>query len=129
MALSDGRATAVRVSDVVNLKDDHQYRVLKIIAPSGPIIPKRTDGSMYRCFVRTATQILVSAPQMVKQSTKLSRRLLLLTIPSLMPFYNAAVPMLLTLIIRAVSFVGAMFIGVLYPLKALHSSLWDTNYK
>ena len=106
MTLSDGRTTTVRVSDVVNLKDDHQYRVLKIIAPSGPIILKRTDGSMYRSFLRTPTHISVSAPQMVKQSTKLSRRLLLLTIPSLMPFYIAAAPMLLTLIIRAVSFVG-----------------------
>ena len=48
MTLIDGRTTTVRVGDVVNLKDDHQYRVLKIIAPSGPIDLKRTDGSTYR---------------------------------------------------------------------------------
>ena len=38
MTLSDGRTAILRVGDIVNLKDDHQYRVLKIFAPSGPIV-------------------------------------------------------------------------------------------
>ena len=68
--LSDGRTTTVRVGDVVNLKDDHQYRVLKIIAPSGPIVLKAIDGSTYRNFLRTPAHVLASAPQMVNQSTQ-----------------------------------------------------------
>ena len=53
-----------------NLKDDHRYRVLKIIAPSEPIVLKRADCSTYRSFLRTPAHVLVSAPQMVTQSTQ-----------------------------------------------------------
>ena len=67
---SDGRTTTVRVGDVVNLKDDHQYRVLKNIAPSRPIVLKRTAGSTYRIFPRIPAHVLVSAPQVVSQSTQ-----------------------------------------------------------
>ena len=70
MTLSDGRTTTVRVGVFKNLKDDHQNRVLKIIAPSGPIVIKRTDGSTYRRFLLTPAHVLVRAPQMVHQSTQ-----------------------------------------------------------
>ena len=70
MTLSDGRTTTLRVGDVVNLKDDHQYRVLKIFAPSGPIVFKRADGSTYRCFLRTPDHVVIRPPQMVNRSTQ-----------------------------------------------------------
>ena len=70
MTLSDGPTTTFRAGDVVNLKDDHQYRVLKIIVPSGPIVLKRTDGSTYCSFLCTPPHVLVSALQMVTQSTQ-----------------------------------------------------------
>ena len=47
MTINDGRTATLHVGDIVNLKDDHKYRVLKIFAPSGPIVFKRTDGSTY----------------------------------------------------------------------------------
>ena len=70
MTLSDGRTTTVRVGEVVNLKDDHQYRVLKIIAPSGLIVLERTNGSTYRSFLPTPAHVLFIAPQMVTQSNQ-----------------------------------------------------------
>ena len=71
MTLSDGRTTTLHVGDVVNLKDDHQYRVLKIFAPSGPIVFKRLDGSTHhRSFLRTPDHVVISAPPMVNQSTQ-----------------------------------------------------------
>ena len=62
---------------------------------------------------------------------KLTYHRLLLTIPSLSLFYNVAAPMPLTLIVKAIPIVWAIFIGLHYlrPLKPLYSSLWDTNYK
>ena len=70
MTLSDGRAATLRVGDVVNLTDDHQYRVLKIFAPFGPIIFKRTDGSTHRSFLRTPDHVVIWAPPMVNRSTQ-----------------------------------------------------------
>ena len=70
MTLSDGRTTTLRVGDVVHLKDDHQYRVLKIFAPSEPIVFKRTDGSTHRSFLRTPAHVVISATQMVNRSTQ-----------------------------------------------------------
>ena len=70
MTLSDGRTTTLRVSDIVNLKDDHKYRVLKIFAPSGPIEFKRLDSSTRRGFLRTPDHVVISAPQMVNRSTQ-----------------------------------------------------------
>ena len=70
MTLSDGRTATLRVGDIVNLKDDHQYRVLKIFAPSGPIVFKRTDGSTHRSFLRTPENVVIRAPPMVSRSTQ-----------------------------------------------------------
>ena len=70
MTLSDERTTTLRVGDVVKLKYDHQYRVLKIFAASGPIVFKRTDGSAHRSFLRTPTHVVSSAPPMVNRSTQ-----------------------------------------------------------
>ena len=70
MTLSDGRTTTLRVGDIVDLKDDHQYRVLKIFAPSGPIVYKRTDGSTHRSFLRTPDHVVIRAPPMVSRSTQ-----------------------------------------------------------
>ena len=70
MTLSDGRTATLRVGDIVNLKDDHQYRVLKIFAPSGPIVFKRTDGSTHRSFLRTPDHVVIRAPPMVSRSTQ-----------------------------------------------------------
>ena len=70
MTLSDGRTNTLRVGDIVNLRDDHQYRVLKIFAPSGPIVFKRADGSTHRSFLRTPAHVVISAPPMVNQSTQ-----------------------------------------------------------
>ena len=67
--LSDGRTATLRVGDIVNLKDDHQYRVLKIFAPSGPIVFKRTDGSTHRSFLHTP-DVVIRAPRMVSRSTQ-----------------------------------------------------------
>ena len=70
MTLSDGRTATLRVGDIVNLKDDHQYRVLKIFAPAGPIVFKRTDGSTHRSFLRTPDHVAIKAPPMVNRSTQ-----------------------------------------------------------
>ena len=70
MTLSGGRTTTVRVGDVVKLKDDHGYSVLKVIPPSGSIVLKRNDGSTYRSFLRASAHVLVSALQTVNQSTQ-----------------------------------------------------------
>ena len=70
MTLSDGRTATLRVGDIVNLKDDHQYRVLKIFAPSGPIVFKRIDGSTHRSFLRTPDHVVIKAPLMVNASTQ-----------------------------------------------------------
>ena len=70
MTLSDGRATTVCVGDVGNVKGNHQFRVLKTIAPSGPIVLKRTAGSTYRSFLRTPAHAVISASPMVNRSTQ-----------------------------------------------------------
>ena len=70
MTLSDGRTATLRVGDIVNLKDDHQYRVLKDFAPSGPIVFKRTDGFTHRSFLRTPDHVVIRAPPMVSRSTQ-----------------------------------------------------------
>ena len=70
MKLSDGRTATLRVGDVVNLTDDHPYRVLKIFAPSGPIVFKRTDGSTHCSFLRTPDHVVIRAPPMVNRSTQ-----------------------------------------------------------
>ena len=70
MTLSDGRTATLRVGDIVNLKDDHKYRVLKIFAPSGPIVFKRNDGSTHRSFLRTPDHVVTRAPPMLNQSTQ-----------------------------------------------------------
>ena len=69
MTLSDGRTTTVRLGDVVHLKDDQQYRVLKIIATSGSNVLKCNNGSNYRSFLRIPAHVLFKAPQMATQST------------------------------------------------------------
>ena len=70
MTLSDGRTATLRVGDIVNLRDDHEYRVLKIFATSRPIVFKRTDGSKYRSFLRTPDHVVIRAPPMVSRSTQ-----------------------------------------------------------
>ena len=70
MTLSDGRTATLRVGDIVNLKDDHQYRVLKIFAPAGPIVFERTDGSTHRSFLRTPAHVVNQAPPMINTSTQ-----------------------------------------------------------
>ena len=70
MTLSDRRTATLRVGDIVNLKDDHQYRGLKIFAPSGPIVFKRTDGSTHRSFLRNPDHVVIRAPPMVNRSTQ-----------------------------------------------------------
>ena len=69
MTLSDGRTATLRVGDVVNLRDDHQYRVLKFFPPSGPIVFKRTDGSTQRSFLRIPDHVIRALP-MVNRSTQ-----------------------------------------------------------
>ena len=70
MTLSDGRTAILRVGDVVNLTDDPPYRVLKIFAPSGPIVFKRTDASTHRSFLRTPDHAVIRAPPTVNRSTQ-----------------------------------------------------------
>ena len=70
MTFSDGRTDTLRVGDVVNLTFDHQYRVLKIFAPSGPIVFKRTNGSTHRSFLRTPDHVVIRAPPLVNRSTQ-----------------------------------------------------------
>ena len=70
MTLSDGRTATLRGGDVVNLTDDHKYRVLKIFAPAGPIVFKRTDGSTHRSFLRIPDHVVISAPPMVNKSNQ-----------------------------------------------------------
>ena len=70
MTPSDGRTATLRVGDLVNLTDNHQYRVLKIFSPSGPIVFKRTDDSTHRSFLRTPDHVVLRAPQMVNRSTQ-----------------------------------------------------------
>ena len=66
----DGRTHNVRVGDVVHLLDDNQYRVLKITHPPGPVVLKRTNHTTYRSFLRAPSQLFISAPRMVNQSTQ-----------------------------------------------------------
>ena len=70
MTLTDGQSTTLSVGDIVNLKDDHQYRVIKIFAPSGPIVFKRADGSTHCSFLRTPDHVVIRAPPMVSRSTQ-----------------------------------------------------------
>ena len=121
MTLSDGRTATLRMGDVVNLTDDHQYRILKIFAPSGPIVFKSTDGSTHRSFLRTLDHVVIRAPPMVNRSTQV----LPLMILSLTLFYNVVAPLLSPLIIRAVPMVWKMIIGsrCLKPSKAVSSGL------
>ena len=70
MTLNDGRTATLCVCDSVNLKHDHQYCVLKIFAPSGPIVFKRTDGSTHRSFLRNPDHVVIRAPPMVNRSTQ-----------------------------------------------------------
>ena len=70
MTLSDGRIATLHVGDIVNLQDDHKYRVLKIFEPSGPIVFKSTDGSSQRSFLRTPDHVVIRAPQTVNRSTQ-----------------------------------------------------------
>ena len=70
MTLGDGRTATLHVGDIVNLKDDHKYRVLKIFAPSGPIFFKRIDGSTHRSFLRILDHVVIRVPQTVNRSTQ-----------------------------------------------------------
>ena len=70
MTLSDGRTATLRVDDIVNLKDDHQYRVLQSFASAGPIVFERTDGSTHRSFLRTPDHVVIKAPPMVNTSNQ-----------------------------------------------------------
>ena len=70
MTLSDGRIATLRVGDIVDLKDDHKYRVLKIFAPSGPIVFKRIDDSTHRSFLRTPDHVVIKSPPMINTSTQ-----------------------------------------------------------
>ena len=72
MTFSDGRTGTIRVGDVVDLKDDHTYRVLKIFAPAGPIVFKRVDGSHNRSFLRTPDHVVIRAPLLYNKSTQTS---------------------------------------------------------
>ena len=131
MTLNDGRTTTLRVCDIVNLKGDHKYRVLKIFAPSGPFVFKRTDGSTHRSFLPTPAHVVIRAPQMVNRSTQTDPRFLLLMIRLLKLFSNIVAPTLSQIIIKAAPIVWAMFTVSRFPKpsKAVSSSLWDTNYK
>ena len=75
ITLSEGGTPTRRVGDIGNLKDDHQYRVLEMFAPSGPIVFKRTDGSTHRSFLRTPAQVVINAPPKVNQTTQTDSRL------------------------------------------------------
>ena len=68
MTTSKSRTHKVCVGDVVNLLGNSQYRVLKIVTPTGPILLKRTDQSTYRSFSRTPAHFQIRAPTMVTQS-------------------------------------------------------------
>ena len=82
MTFSDGRTGTLCVGDIVDLKDDHKFRVLKIFAPSGPIVFKRLDGStQHRSFLRTPDHIVIKAPLMVHRSTQTDPPLLDLADP------------------------------------------------
>ena len=70
MTLSDGRTTTLRVGDIVNLKDDNKYRVLKSFAASGPIVSKQLDGTTSRSLLRTPAHVVISAPPMVNLSAQ-----------------------------------------------------------
>ena len=133
MTFSDGRTGTLRVGDIVDLKDDHKFRVLKIFAPSGPIVFKRLDGStQHRSFLRTPDHIVIKAPPMVHRSTQ--------TDP---PLFDTADP-LADAILQCCgpNAVAAYHQGHPYCLgdfhwvpdpetikKTLYFSLWDTNYK
>ena len=55
---------------MVHLLDDNQYRVLKITHPPGPVVLKRTKNTTYRSFLRAPSQLFISAPRMVNQSSQ-----------------------------------------------------------
>ena len=66
----DGRTHNGCVRDVVHLLDDSQYHVPKITPPPGPVNLKRINHSTYRSFLRAPSQLLISAPRVVNQSTQ-----------------------------------------------------------
>ena len=131
MTLSDGHTTTLRVGDVVNLKDDHQYRVLKIFAPFRPIVFKRTDGSTHRSFCALLTTLSSALIRWSIGLLKLTPQVPPLMILSLTLFYNNVAPLLSPLINKAFPIVWAMLIGSRSPKSStvVSSSLWDTNYK
>ena len=127
MTLSDGRTATLHVGDLMNLTDDHQYRVLKIFAPSGPIVFKRTNAPTVQLTAFFCALLPTLSSALLKWSIclhKLTPHLLQLTTPLLKLCLT-----LLTLIIKVVLIVWAMFIGsrCLKPSLAVFSSLWDTN--
>ena len=70
MTFCDGRTHNVRVGDVVRLLDDNHYRVLKVTPPPGPVVLKCTNHAMYPSFLRAPSQLFISAPRLVNQSTQ-----------------------------------------------------------
>ena len=70
MTICDGRTHNVHVRDVVHLLDDSQYRILEITPPPGPVILKKTNHSTYRSPLRAPSQLFISAPGIVNQSTE-----------------------------------------------------------
>ena len=55
---------------MIHLLNDSQYRLLKIAPPLGPVILKKTNLSTYRSFLRAPSQLFISTPRMVNQSTQ-----------------------------------------------------------
>ena len=129
MTLSDGRIATLRIGDIVDLKDDHKYRVLKIFAPSGPIVFKRIDGSTHRSFLRTPDHVVIKAPPMINRSTQTDLSLLATDDPLADAILQYCGPAAVAAYHQAASIVWAMFIGspCLKQSKAVLSSLWDTN--
>ena len=70
MITCDGWIHNVGVGDVVRFVDDNKYRVPKITPPSGPVVRKRTDHKTYRSFLRSPSQLFVTAPRMGFQFTQ-----------------------------------------------------------
>ena len=71
MTTSDEQTHTVCVSDILNLRDDHQYRIIKTFASSGRIVLQRTNQSTSRNFLPTHSHLSISAPEMVTQSTQI----------------------------------------------------------
>ena len=119
------------MGDVVHILDDSYYRRFKIAPPSVPVILKRTNHSTYRSFLLAVSQLLISSPRMVNQSTQIDSQPTDTEEPLAVTFFNVVALPLWKPVIEADLFVLAIsfLLSFLNPSLMSQFGLGETNYK